>query len=509
MSAELKILKFVGVDKKEQVLLKSFLNLAKDELEYELQIDESHASPDVVVMDEEHVESGQSYAANVLKITIGNSSDNASESYINRPLQWSRFKSVLDKLDEVQAQQPVQSQPTEQPAQAAPSKEASQVVSKPEQPPVQQQSQPEPKPANVQPQKQQQSVQQQVPAPEQQQAVQQTPQPVEQQAPPVQQTAPPPQPVQSAEQEVVEFFPGTQEHDAQVQFSENVGEWELEVSIEPDAESSSEKEAVPEDELGQLYALNDNSLESPSEFLDNIEEMVIETDKVDEWDEKSATTEMSESEGLLTKEKSSMSSLNNLLDTTKTKQEDLVGDAVGDEVKFWSGDLEVLLNNHPVFVIREKRGTVYTEYEPYKWYKIIGSGGMRKRKLDSKWKPYGRLESYPIEWLMWCAYITRSKGVLTDGINKKDLFLLEKWPDFSLLQNDNNLLKLCSLAFANPESPRSLVVQSKLRARVVVGFINACNAMKLLSRHGNEDGDNNAANNGQASSMTWFKDLFK
>ena len=501
MSAELKILKFVGVDKKEQVLLKSFLNLARDELEFDLQIDENHASPDVIVIDEEHSQTAEDFASTALKIIIGNNSNDASDSYIHRPLQWSRFKSVLDKLDEVQ-QQPVtqnqQQQPVVPPTPAPAVQPANDIQDDtPKQPEM-------PEDLGVGQWSLEQS---------QEEAL--IEKPIEQKAEEIV-VQEQPTVAQEEEPEVVEFFPGTKEHE-ESQFSENVGEWELEVSVQaevtPIEQHSSEEVSVPEAEVGQLYALNDDALESPSEFLDNIEEMVIETDKVDEWEEKSATsdTELSESESFTSEEKTGEAKLDSLLEKEKASQEELLGQPLDNKIEFWSGDTEVLVNNHPVFVVMTKRGKVYTEYEPHKWYKIFSSGGMRQRKLDNKWKPYGRLQNYPIEWFVWCAHITRSKGVLSEGINKKDLFLLEKWPDFSLIQNDNNLLKLCSLAFANPESPRTLVMQSKLRARVIVGFINACHAIGLLSAHGSEEGADakNARNNNQASSMTWFKGLFK
>ena len=522
MSGKLKILKFVGVDKKEQVLLKSFLNLAKDELEFDLQIDENHQSPNVIVFDEKNAAEADAFSDAVLKITIGTSAsaDSVSDQYISRPLQWSHFKNALDKLadmpDVPEAPQQAASppEPEAQPAQA-------QVAEQPTQQPVPEQAPPQPvpqqAPSPAQQQVQQpaapQQVPQQAPPPAQQQpaqqpAQQQVQQPAQQV--PVQQPAPQPQ-----ETQVVEFFPGTKEHD-EAQFSTNAGEWELDESIQVDAPPVEKEEAVPEDELGQLYALNDETEESPSEFLSGIEEMVIETDKVDEWEKSETTTFHSQSTGGRTQsiitgdyENSEISQLTVLLDDAKSDtDEKVLGESVGNGIIFWAGDMEILINNHPVFIIKTKRNLVYTEYEPHKWYKIFASDKLRKRKLDNKWKPYGRLESYPLKWMDWCAYITRSNGVLTQGIDKKDLFRLESWPSFSLLQNDNNLLKLCSITFANPESPRSLVVQSKLRAKTIVGFLNACNAMGLLSRHGNEEGGA-AKGAGAGSSMTWFKGLFK
>ena len=54
MTTEIKYLTFKGIEKKEQILFKSFLNLAKNELEYQVVILKAgHGDdPDILILDE-------------------------------------------------------------------------------------------------------------------------------------------------------------------------------------------------------------------------------------------------------------------------------------------------------------------------------------------------------------------------------------------------------------------------------------------------------------------------
>lgn len=103
MTTEIKHLVFKGIEKKEQILFKSFLNLAKNELEYQVVIlkenSDSVESPDIVIVDSGYQFSSEEKSLNTLPtIKVGNELDD-SAGYIVRPVQWSDFKLELTRLD--------------------------------------------------------------------------------------------------------------------------------------------------------------------------------------------------------------------------------------------------------------------------------------------------------------------------------------------------------------------------------------------------------------------------
>lgn len=103
MTTETKYLAFKGIEKKEQILFKSFLNLAKNELEYQVVIlkenSESQESPDIVIVDSSYQFSPEENILNGLPtIKVGNELDDLP-GYIVRPVQWSDFKVELTRLD--------------------------------------------------------------------------------------------------------------------------------------------------------------------------------------------------------------------------------------------------------------------------------------------------------------------------------------------------------------------------------------------------------------------------
>jgi len=111
VTTETKYLAFKGIEKKEQILFKSFLNLAKNELEYQVIIlkenSESQESPDIVIVDSSYQFSPEEQMLNGLPtIKVGNELDEAA-GYIVRPVQWSDFKVELTRLDlEAVAEEP-------------------------------------------------------------------------------------------------------------------------------------------------------------------------------------------------------------------------------------------------------------------------------------------------------------------------------------------------------------------------------------------------------------------
>jgi len=103
VSTEIKHLVFKGIEKKEQILFKSFLNLAKNELEYQVVIlkenSGSDESPEIVIADANYDFSSEEASLDSLPtIRVGNELKDAS-GYIERPVQWSDFKLELTRLE--------------------------------------------------------------------------------------------------------------------------------------------------------------------------------------------------------------------------------------------------------------------------------------------------------------------------------------------------------------------------------------------------------------------------
>lgn len=103
MSTETKYLIFKGIEKKEQILFKSFLNLAKNELEYQVVIlkegMQNDNKPDIVILDASYEFTKDEKAMSSLPtIKVGTGGVEAP-GYIVRPVQWSDFKTQLSRLD--------------------------------------------------------------------------------------------------------------------------------------------------------------------------------------------------------------------------------------------------------------------------------------------------------------------------------------------------------------------------------------------------------------------------
>jgi hypothetical protein len=102
VTTEIKYLVFKGIEKKEQILFKSFLNLAKNELEYQVVIlkenSDFEGSPDIVIADSSYDFSTETALGSLPTIRVGNELDKA-RGYIVRPVQWSDFKTELTRLN--------------------------------------------------------------------------------------------------------------------------------------------------------------------------------------------------------------------------------------------------------------------------------------------------------------------------------------------------------------------------------------------------------------------------
>ncbi len=103
MTAETKKIIFKGIQKKEQILFKSFLNLAKNDLSYDIEVVQDPDVPldaaDIMIVDAgyELTEEEKKMPA-IPSIKVGDDPNLAGENYVLRPVQWSDFKEGLSHV---------------------------------------------------------------------------------------------------------------------------------------------------------------------------------------------------------------------------------------------------------------------------------------------------------------------------------------------------------------------------------------------------------------------------
>lgn len=103
MTTQIKYLLFKGLAKKEEILFKSFLNLAKNDLDYQVVVLKSSQvlvdDPDIVIVDEAYDFSDQELSLKTLPtVMVGNDHRNDQDCYVTRPVQWSEFKHAIINL---------------------------------------------------------------------------------------------------------------------------------------------------------------------------------------------------------------------------------------------------------------------------------------------------------------------------------------------------------------------------------------------------------------------------
>lgn len=103
MTVQIKYLVFRGISKKEEILFKSFLNLAKNDLDYKLVVLKSGQvdvdDPDIVIVDENHkFKESEQELMELPRVVVGGDLESDAPDYISRPVQWSEFKNAITGL---------------------------------------------------------------------------------------------------------------------------------------------------------------------------------------------------------------------------------------------------------------------------------------------------------------------------------------------------------------------------------------------------------------------------
>ncbi len=104
VTTQIKYLLFKGLAKKEEILFKSFLNLAKNDLDYQIVALKSSQveadDPDIVIVDETYSFEDHESALRLLPtVVVGDDHQNNDDCYVTRPVQWSEFKNAITSLD--------------------------------------------------------------------------------------------------------------------------------------------------------------------------------------------------------------------------------------------------------------------------------------------------------------------------------------------------------------------------------------------------------------------------
>ena len=405
MSTQTKYLAFKGIDKKEQILFKSFLNLAKNELAFKVIVLNGESndtnSPDLIIKDDAFIYTDQEAGLESLPtIYIGRESRDQT-AHICRPAQWSDFKSALAEL-------------------------------------------------NMDAVREQQEVERLLPS-------------------------------------EVELAIGEMKSSSiQVQDNDDEGdddyEYELEkLSVDYHSFTSSDYVKVVDDveEFRDQGALSTNEpiiLVTDDESASQNSVLVIETDAMDAWDFSESEISVNEIAEKVAEKES---------DTFYEKREVVLNKKVGIEVmldeEYWLDDNEIIVDHQSILFFKPKRTMVYSSLEPARWAQYLQRGGLSKLPMQDDWRPDASLSAYPMSSFYWVhTLITETQNLPNDWDSSTEL-MLHKWPAFNLVQMDNILLKLCTMLFVRPETVKSLAQKTGYGRSTIVGLINACDSVGLVS----------------------------
>lgn len=439
MSIETKYLVFKGIDKKEQILFKSFLNLAKNELEYQVVIlkeGKEHAeAPNIVILDAAYEFTAEEASMKKLPtIKVGKDGVEAP-GYIVRPVQWSDFKIQLTRLD-------IEAIHGEE--------EADRVL---------------------------------------------------------------PQEMEFAIVDMDEPASDSDTKDKEADYEDtDKFEYELDnLSVDYHSFTNSEYEKAAEDVKGfnidgsdsiqqAVLLVTDDESGSANSVL------VIETNSLDAW-------EMSEAE--FDEPSVDVGDEPNDSSYVDAKEQEMLTKRLesGTEIKpgesFWDDDGEIYSGRESLMFVKPARDMVYSYCEPGKWTAALRNKVITKLPLKASWRPTDELQVYPLDRLNWAHTIATKNGSLLSGLDAQTEYILEKWPDFELLELDNMLLKLCTMLFVSAESPYSLLQKSGYSRTVVYGFVNACFELGVLHDASEFDLDQYSQLDNDEGMFGKIKDVFR
>jgi hypothetical protein len=420
VSTQDKYLAFKGVEKKEQILFKSFLNLAKNELTYTVTIlkdsEAESQSPDIVIKDALYEYSDAEEALKALPtIEVGNDVTESSPGYLSRPVQWSDFRTELTRLDEQTPQEQVEEQEFEQSSdeRVLPGDMEFVIAD------MDEKSEEAPKASGA---------------------------------------------LSFSEAEEYDYELDNMSIDYHSFTNSDY------MKVVDDVRGFNDDEQEDPDLVKATLLMTDDESGSTNSVL------VIETNTLDAWEMSEA--EFEDEPGARPDGVEALSVDESIEKELTEKLESGTPIKPGDE--FWRYDLEVFSGRESLFFIKAERQMVYSACEPGKWPGALSEHEVTKIPMASNWHPIDGLKAYPMSNLLWATNLAHNNTTLADGLDDNTEYILERWPKFELLELDNVLLKLCTLLFVSPESAYSLMQKSGYGRQVVYGLLNACNDLGIL-----------------------------
>ena len=235
-------------------------------------------------------------------------------------------------------------------------------------------------------------------------------------------------------------------------------------AIEPIAEEQASElaQALSEFSISQISVKEATQVNESSEYSESVSHSYSEIGTVIEED-----VELVEMEHSRVKAERSIFEGNGLV--------------LGPNIVFWENfDCLMTVRSRPVLYILSSMGSVYSEYNYLDWGLLLKSKYARVYPLPKDWTAQEKLTKYPLSWLVWFSSIARSRGYLLKSINKEEFFMLDEWPTFDQIYNDNNHLRLSSLLSTAPYDIKGLVAKTRLPTKVIVAYLNACQKQNIL-----------------------------
>ena len=465
MTEDIKYLIFKGIEKKEQILFKSFLNLSKNELDYQIVVlkdnQESEQPPSVVIAGDDYDFSEDEKGLSALPIIIiGSDVADERPGYLSRPVQWSDFRAALSVFDNAVLQLKPELELVQGDAEKQEPETASDVVEQTE----------AAKPLKLE-----------LVLDDEDDVVESEPDRVLPAEVMFAINDEPSELTEEAAADDADFPPIDFEYELDnmsIDYNSHTNSDYMKV-VDDVQQFNVDAQAKPEAAQGAMLLVTDDESNSTNSVL------VIETNSLDAWDFSldEATPEATDEATSAKEAVAEMESANFeelVANTEKSKQKSGL-DLAPDE-KYWLADNEIIADDITVLYVKSQRGMVYSSAEPGKWVDELHGKKLTKLPLNSDWRPKKELTAYPLSHLLWANSLMNNSSKLNDGLSDDSEYLLETWPHFDLLQLDNVLLKLCSMMFVNPESLNSLVEKSGYSRMTVRGLMNACHQEGILKK---------------------------
>ena len=453
VNTKIKYLGFKGVEKKEQILFKSYLNLAKNELDFQIVVLNSKAAiddtPDLLITDSayEFTEIDQEFKS-LPMILVGNDIALDQHNYISRPVQWSDFKRALASLSFDEEQVGVE-------------------------------------PQRLLPDQMRFAIKEIV--------------------------------EENSISVAAESASEEDEQDQADELELELGSMSVEYNSHTNSEYMKVVEDVQDfhgasakDASGTPQAI---VLVTDEESTSVNSVLVIETDSLDVWDMDSFIEDEEKQEETQDNPDPEETVSENEIENVR-RQEIFkrleAGETVSINDKYWVDGGEFFCDAEPLFIIRPGGESVYSAMEPAKWGVSMRNRELIKLPLGDSWEPADDLKVYPISRLPWANSIATNYSSLMDGVEENQNYMLQSWPDFELLELDNMLLKLCTMLYVDAESPQTLMEKTGYSRSVVYAFVNACHTTGILRHEDDIEKPNLAQINQQDSSMlNKIKDVFR